>query len=212
LRRINSSIVISYDGADRETQQVWYDPSHNVVDTQNRTYTNNGQLATASNSNGTYTFAYDHDGRVTNVQEPFGVTLSYAYDGNGNQTQVVDSFGGTQTSTYDLEYRLTSRTYTGQSQNLREDFTYNAQGLVATDKRYSDLGGTTLVAETDYGYDASGRTTSINTAGIQIYTYTYDPAGNLQSQVENTDVTNFTLRRREPIDADRAAAGRHGPL
>jgi len=123
--------------------------------------------AVAVDIGGTFTdlVAYDHDGRVTNVQEPFGVSLSYAYDGNGNQTQVVDSFGGTQTSTYDLEYRLTSRTYTGQSQNLREDFTYNAQGLVATDKRYSDLSGTTLVAETDYGYDGSGNRTNTTLLG-----------------------------------------------
>jgi hypothetical protein len=42
--------------------------------------------------------------------------------------------------------------------------TYNAQGLVDTEKRYSDLAGTTLVAESDYGYDANGRTTSVYAA------------------------------------------------
>ena len=64
-------------------------------------------MLTASNSNGTYTFSYDSDGRLTNVQEPFGVSLSYSYDADGNQTQVVDSFGGTQNSVYDADGYLT---------------------------------------------------------------------------------------------------------
>ena len=126
----NSSIVTTYDADDRETQSVWYSTASAVVDTQNKTYDYDGHLLTASNTNGTYTFAYDNDGRVTNVQEPFGVTLSYAYDGDGNQTQVVDSFGGTQTSVYDVQDRLATREYTGESEELRVDFTYNAQGLM----------------------------------------------------------------------------------
>jgi hypothetical protein len=82
---------------------------------------------------------------------------------SGNQTQVTDSFGGTQTSVYDIEDRLVTREYTGQSQELRVDFTYNAQGLVATEMRYDMLSGpvylagTDLVAVTDTGYDAVRR-------------------------------------------------------
>ena len=66
-------------------------------------------MKTASNSNGTYSFSYDRDNRLTHVSEPFGVTLTYAYDGDGNQTQVIDSFGGTETSSYDSNNYLTER-------------------------------------------------------------------------------------------------------
>jgi hypothetical protein len=63
-----------------------------------------------------------------------------------------------------LENRLTSRTYAGQSSELRVDYTYNAQGLVATEKRYSDLAGTTLIAETDIAYGANGNELDAETA------------------------------------------------
>jgi RHS repeat-associated protein len=190
-----SSIVYSYDHDDRQTQQLWYDSGSTLVDTQSKSYDNDGDLLTASNTNGTYTFAYDHDGRLTNVQEPFGVSLSYAYDGDGNQTQVVDSFGGTQTSVYDLQDRLVTREYTGESQELRVDFTYGANGQVNTETRYTDLSGpaymagTDVVAVTDTDYDADGNVTSIQSVDssstvIDAFTYTYDPAGNLQNETD----------------------------
>ena len=143
-----NSVLSSYDADGRETQVVWYEGG-TVYDTQNKSYDNDGNLLTASNGAGTYTFSYDDDGRLTNVQEPFGVSLQYAYDGIGNQTQVIDSFGGTQTSFYDLDNRLVTREYSGESQNLRIDFTYGADGQIATETRYSDLSGTSLVATTD---------------------------------------------------------------
>jgi RHS repeat-associated protein len=191
----SSSIVYTYDGDDRQTQQLWYDSGSSLVDTQNKTYDNNGNLLTASNSNGTYTFAYDHDGRLTNVQEPFSASLSYAYDGDGNQTQVVDSFGGTQTSVYDMQDRLVTREYTGESQEMRVDFTYGANGQVNTETRYDMLSGpaymagTDVVAVTDTGYDADGNVTSIqsvdsSSAVIDAFTYTYDRAGNLQNETD----------------------------
>src|SRR5262249_17781748 len=96
------------------------------------TWDNDGHMLTASNNNGTYSFTYDNAGRVTQVVEPFSLTLNYAYDSAGNQTQVVDSQGGTTVSTYDSNNFLTRRTYQGQSQVMRVDFDNNAEGWTTT--------------------------------------------------------------------------------
>jgi YD repeat-containing protein len=46
-----------------------------------------GNVLTASNSNGTYTFTYNDDSRVYTATDPNGVTLTYDYDTNGNVTE-----------------------------------------------------------------------------------------------------------------------------
>src|ERR1700727_2076186 len=132
---------------------------------------------------------YQAQSALTNVQEPFSASLSYSYDGDGNQTQVVDSFGGTQTSVYDVQDRLVTREYTGESEQMRVDFTYTAQGLISTQTSYSNLAGTALVATTTDLYDANGNVTSIATydatsALIDQFTYIYDRAGNLSSETD----------------------------
>jgi RHS repeat-associated protein len=215
----STSILYSYDADDRQTQQLWY-ASSTLVNTQSKTYDNNGDLLTASDSNGTYTFAYDHDGRLTNVQEPFGVSLNYAYDGDGNQTQVVDSFGGTQTSVYDLQDRLITREYTGESQELRVDFTYGANGQVSTETRYDNLlgpaYGTTadLVATTTDSYDGDGNVTDILnthlTTTIDEFVYTYDRAGNLSTETDTqqgvTTTTSYSYDDANQLTGAGAAS------
>ena len=74
-----SSIVLGYDSANRVTQQLWYNTAGAGVNTQLMTYDSAGHLLTAGDINGTYSFSYDGDYRVTQVAEPFGVTLNYAY-------------------------------------------------------------------------------------------------------------------------------------
>ncbi len=151
---------------------------------------------TASNDNGTYTFAYDPAGRVTNVQEPFGVSLTYAYDGNGNQTEVADSFGGVQTSIFDPEARLLTREYSGEGQQLRIDYTYDGLGMIDAMTRYSNLAGTSLVATTIEKYDGIGNVTTIattdGTTAIAEFDYTYDQGGNMITEVDNGVTTAYS--------------------
>ena len=191
-----SSIVTSYDADDRMTQAVWYE-SGVTVDTQAKSYDSDGRLLTAGNVNGTYSFSYDADGRVTQVSEPYGVTLQYAYDGDANQTQVVDSFGGTQTSVYDLEDRLATRKYAGQGQDLRVDFTYTANNQIASETDYDNLAGTSVVGSTTYAYDADENVTSIvsyQSGGtvIESFDYAYDRAGNVSSETDTQAGTPTT--------------------
>jgi RHS repeat-associated protein len=153
------------------------------------TYDGAGRMTTASNSNGTYAISYDLVGRLTKVTEPFGLSLGYSYDDAGNQTQVLDSQSGTTVSTYDSDYYLTRRTYQGQSQTFRRDFTNNKEGWNTTLTRYSDLNGTTLVATTAYGYDNVGQVTSVlstdaSSATINQFIYSIDSADRLTSETD----------------------------
>jgi RHS repeat-associated protein len=165
------------------------------------TYDGRGHILTASSPLGTgtasYAFSYDPAGRLTNVTEPFGLTLSYSYDNAGNQTQVIDSLGGTTSSTYDSDNYLTRRTYQGQTQTFRFDFTNNKEGWNTTLTRYNDLGGTSLVAKSVYGYDSVGQMTSVlstdkNGATINQFVYSLDNADRLTSETDTQNGATTT--------------------
>jgi len=184
----------TYDADNRLTQENWV-VSGSTVNTLTFSYDANGNLLAAINNAGAYTMAYDALNRVTQTQEPFGLTLTATYDGVGNRTQLQDSFGGVLTSVYDSANRLTSRQFGGASQTpLRMDLTYTARNQLATQTRYSDLGGVNKVASNTLTYDTAGRLTNLqdfNASGGSIanYTYTYDLASRLQSEQLNGGAT-----------------------
>ncbi|MCA6557711.1 MAG: DUF2778 domain-containing protein [Pseudanabaena sp. M114S2SP2A07QC] len=74
--------------------------------------------------------------------------------------------------------------------NKRVDYTYNAISQVTNKKRYSDITGTNLVAETNHIYDSINRLTNIihsNGANtISSYAQTYD-AGSKITSITGTD-------------------------
>ena len=191
-----SSITYTYDAEDREIGETWYNTSGQVVDVQSKTYDANGDLLTASNDQGEYDFTYNAQGQLIHVVEPGGVWLSFGYDAAGDQTLVTDSFGDVETSTYDGNHQLESRTFVGQGQEMRLDFTYTSQGQVATITRFSDLAGTQEVAESFYSYDPLGNVTEIENvsasgAVIDDFQYSYDEAGELVSETDNGVPTTY---------------------
>jgi RHS repeat-associated protein len=179
-----------------ETMYAGPDDTSDVVDTLTWSYNADGTVASAGNNQGGYVYRYDAAGQVSHVDEPSGVSLTFGYDAAGNRILVEDSLGGVEQSTYNAARQLTSRTLTQGDQVLRIDFTYTAQGQIATETRYSDAAGTQLVATTTYTYDTAGNIASIvstDAAGNPIanYAYTTDAAGNLTSQIENGVTSNF---------------------
>jgi YD repeat-containing protein len=106
---------LSYDALNRLSTDTWV-VGGSTVDTLSFTYDAKGNLLTASNNNGIYTFSYDALDRITNVSEPFSASLSFSYDAVGNRTVVHDSQGGATTSTYDADNRLTSRQFGASGQ------------------------------------------------------------------------------------------------
>src|SRR5205807_553295 len=147
-RRIDNT----YDADNQLTQANWV-ISGSTVNTLTYSYDANSNLLTAANNAGTYTMAYNALNRVSQTQEPFGLTLTATYDAVGNRTQLQDSFGGVLTSVYDSVNRLTTREFGGASQTpLRMDLTYTARDQVATEIRYSDLNAQTKVDSTTFTY------------------------------------------------------------
>jgi RHS repeat-associated protein len=100
---------------------------------------------------------------------------------------------GTNAYTYDILNRVTKLTQSGTGvTSKRVDMTYNAVNQIATLNRYSDLTGTSSVANTSYTYDLAGRLQTLthqhggNT--LASYGLTYDAANRI-TQSSGTDGT-----------------------
>lgn len=206
----------AYDADNRLLTDSWFNSSIAAVNTLTYSYDQNGNLLTAGDSHGTYTMTYDALDRVATQQDIHNLGLSFSYDAVGNRVGVADSLGGFTTSVYDAANRLSSRRFNDGTTQLRIDFTYTARDQLATETRYSDLAGTALVGPSLYTYDAQGRTTDIvhedNTSTpIASYTYTYDQADRLTSQVINGVTTTFAYDSKNELTADGANTFSYDP-
>jgi RHS repeat-associated protein len=196
--RDGRTITSQYDADGALVQQILYAADGSVLDTLAFTYDADGNLLTAANSQGTYSFSYDGYGRITSVQEPFGLLLSFTYDADGNRVQVADSLGGAVNSVYDAASQLVSRTVTDASGATgRIDLAYDQAGYLTRLSRFADLAGTQLVGATITGYDAAGRIGSIvhqngSGATLDSFNYTFDVASQLTSETDARAVTNYS--------------------
>ena len=179
-----------YDFAGRLTEEVWFSADDGaVVEIITFIYDDLGNMLTATDSNSDYLHTYDTLNRLTSVDNnPSGlvdvprVILTYAYDAQGNVVQTQDDAGVTVGSTYDARNRSATRTWydadgSGDVDDARVDFTYNAAGREASVRRYSDLTDTDLVASTERTYDAAGRSDLLihrDAAGELLAGYDYD--------------------------------------
>ena len=149
---------------------------------------------------------YDALNRVITTEDPFGLTLTYTYDADGNRIETQDSLGGVTTYVYDADNELISEQFGGAGQTpLRIDMTYDADGELLTETRYSDLAGTQVVVESSYTYDGDGEITSlvdINGGGTTVanFTYTYDLADRVTTEDNLGADHDLHLRRRQRAD------------
>jgi YD repeat-containing protein len=194
----NRTDVMAYDLDSRMTSEVQYDSSGTPEDTLVWTYDGDGNILTASNDNGAYTFSYDYDGQVTLVDEPFGVSLSMGYDGDGNRTLVLDNFGGVESSTYDGDHLLLSRSYTGYGPSLLATFVYDADGMVT---HQADFSGGTLAVTMDTSYDGDNNVTNIHDvtaapAATLNFDYAYDQASQMTQETDYYGTPDGPITRR----------------
>src|SRR5262249_25306780 len=179
-----------------------------------------GLMLTASNSAGTLTFSYDEEGWLESQTDTNGVTITYTRDDEGRVTQQSDSLGNVVSSTYDAEGNLTSRTLSTQAgASLRLDLGYDQSGLLASEQRYADLGGTLLVGSCSNGYDAEGRLTRLTHrdgegAVLGDYTYGYDAGGRLTSETSTdaagaSTTTPYGYDQTDPVTAHGIGPARH---
>jgi RHS repeat-associated protein len=187
--------------------KTWYNADGSVANVFHYTYDPAGNMTSAGNDAGSYTMTYDGDQLLTQT-DPNGLTLTYGYDDNGNVTSVQDSLGGLTTSVYDGN-QLMSRQFSGpDGEQLREDFTYDHAGNVQTQKRYADLAGTDLVGTTQNTYDGDQLTNIVQTDGsgstLASYSYSYDHAGRLMSEIDNGVTTSYAYDSTGQLIAEGA--------
>ncbi len=163
------------------------------------TYDSFGNILTATNYTGTYTYAYTYNNLLQDIEAPDGKEISYMYDGNHNVSRVTDysndiidyeydgnnnvsSIKRNNTAVASYEYypygALQRVTYPGQG---KSEYTYdNALRLV---NQVNSLSDNTVVNSYGYTYDLNGNQTQKNDTG-NITNYTYDSLNRLQSVTE----------------------------
>ncbi len=181
-----------YDYLGNLTSEIWFNATDDTTVLREIafTYDTAGNMLSAADPDAEYAFTYDTMNRLGSmvVDYPWTsdvdtFTMDYEYDAMGNVTSATDSTGVSVRSTYEDRNQLASRWWEGVDvQNIRADLQYTTVGQVAELTRYSDLAGSDLVARTDYGYDTTGRPTSIQHANaidevLTRYDYEYDYAG-----------------------------------
>ncbi|MFO0291347.1 MAG: ELWxxDGT repeat protein [bacterium] len=135
-----------------------------IRDTNNNQVTagyTNDQLTTLTYSNGdSITFAYNPQGRISSITDPFGQVTTYTYDGMGERLLSVSDVGGTISYTYETTgakaNAIKSITYPDGTQSL---FEYDEQGRVT---KQSLTGNAEVVT---YAYDSAGGVTVTDALG-----------------------------------------------
>ncbi|BAZ08411.1 FG-GAP repeat-containing protein [Calothrix sp. NIES-4071] len=185
--------AFTYDVLNRQTAEKWLDATGNVIATMNYTYDAFDQLISASDSNSSYTYTYDGNGRLTRANNTGtlgvpNVILGYTYDAVGNLLNVTDTINGTQRGTesftYDALNRVTRITQAGNGVTTkRVDMAYDKANQLKSITRYASAAGTQLVADSIYNYDLAGRLTNLThkrgTTNLAAYTFDYDAANRI---------------------------------
>jgi RHS repeat-associated protein len=183
------------------------------ADGHTTTYTYNAlnELIAVTDAVGdTTSYGYDADGNQTTVTDGLGHTTTYAYDARDRLVSETDpSGGGTTTYTYDSAGKMTS--LTDPDGNVTT-WTYDAENQVATETSptsgvttytYDLVGNLVETVDPDgheirYGYDDDNRPTTetwVNPTGgtpLDVFTTTYDPAGNVTSISDNNSAYAYT--------------------
>ncbi len=190
---LHRTITSQYDG-DELTGEVWYNADGATQNTLSFSYDAAGNLLTASNNAGTDSFSYNGNELVSQTHTN-GLTLTYGYDVDSNITSVTDSQGATEGWTYDGD-EVSTQTYQDGTYQLSIRFSYDENGNLTSEKRYSDLAGTQLVGTTTFSDPGDEQGTIVQTDGtgntLASYSYGWDLAGQLTSKTENGTLTSYS--------------------
>jgi RHS repeat-associated protein len=192
---LGRSISWVWDGNELASA-TWYNADGSVANVLGYGYDTDGNLTSASNNAGSYSFKYDGNELIQEVT-PGGVTLNFLHDEEGNASTVSDSLGATVTGKYNGDGSLKTTSYSDQQGNqARQDFSPDHAGLVKTQTRYADTAATQVVGTTSIGYHGPDLVASLlhqdgvgNVLGN--YSYVYDTAGWLNSRTEDGVSTGF---------------------
>lgn len=157
------------------TNRLSYIIDSNNVTSEQRTYTNSGQLyqLTDARSNVT-TYSYDQYDRKYRCTYPGSSYEQWDYDANGNVTTFTSRSGDNIVSTFDALNRLATRTPQGQA---TETFTYDLAGRLLTASTPT-VSGNPASGSFSRGYDSAKRLTSETNPQSQVVSYQLDANGN----------------------------------
>src|SRR5207249_129116 len=132
---------------------------------------------------------YDSLNRLTNRISTNGYQITFSYSPTGQRTNMTDPSGSTS-YLYDTRDRLTNKVVSWSGGPMVPlNYAYDAAGNLTNLASSTAVG--TLVS---YQYDTLNRLTNVIDArltGNQATSYTFDPAGNLQSYAYPNGVTNL---------------------
>jgi len=162
--------IYAYDAMNRQLARSYPDGSGVSF-----AYTPTGRRASFSDSRGTTTYAYDARDRVSLLTYPDGRSLGYSYDALGHRTALTANVGGqalTTAQSYDAAERPALAT-----DPLGHPFGASYDGAGRRGAMTYPNG-----TQTNYGYDARNRSTTLTTTGpgpstIQGYALALDAAG-----------------------------------
>ncbi len=168
-------------------------------------YNSLGQLTEYIDANGNKsTYAYDVDGRVSEMNDGKG-TQVYAYDPTtGSMTKLLDTGAGTFTAGYDVEGKLTSEKYPN---GMTAKYVYDETDQVTHEEYVKETHCTEACVwfSEGVGYSVHGEALS-RTNGLASTSYTYDAAGRL-TQVQETPAGKGCVTRLYSYDADANRLG-----
>ncbi|MFA9189390.1 FG-GAP-like repeat-containing protein [Flavobacterium magnesitis] len=154
--------------------------------TINFTYYANGQLKESNYDGHKVTITIDGWGNKIAMNDPNAGTYTYAYDAFGQITNETTP-KGTTTNTYDDDGKLTKKITLGDGADFETDYTYNSFGQLTTEisKKSTGVG----IDSFTYNYDSLHRISSTNESNArftQTKTMVYDTYGRI------ANVTNAT--------------------
>jgi RHS repeat-associated protein len=193
----------AYDVNNQLIREDWLSESGAVVHSIASTYGADGAIASAADSDSSYTYSYDTIGRVTavdNIGTPNvpRLVLSYTYDALGNRLATSDNLGVRVDATYNNRNLLASQTWSGTGiVPVEVDFQYDAKRQRTGLQRFSDVSGSTLIGKTLQSYDAAGRLLQLThrnatDAAISEFDYTYDKASQVISESSFGQSSSYT--------------------
>lgn len=193
----DATVTFDRDDANRITKHTW-SPADGGAD-QTVSTTRDGELVTemsySGQASGTFSYAHDADGRVSELTYPDGTTRSISHDDDGllsgmgpftieregpmgKPSKITD---GTLTVdiSYDASNNVASRTHVVDGTTIYDvSYTYDASGLLV--ERTETVAGETRT-ET-FSYDDDGQLTGVDRDGSTVESYDYDADDNRTSR------------------------------
>jgi RHS repeat-associated protein len=209
----------AYDALDRRTEERWLDGAGNPLRTFEFAYDAASQLLTATDPDSAYAYSYDAAGRTvgsTNAGTPGAPTVAFTfdYDAVNNLLARSDTIDGAASGMnahqYDALNRPTRITQSGAGvMEKHVEFAYDAASQMTGVSRFADLGGSQIVAASDYDYDLGGRLTGLtharNPTTIAQYSWVFDDANRITRATSPDGTSNYSYDTADQLlGADHA--------